>query len=310
MTNSKGPTRSRTNRLPLRVFAVTDECRCVAGRDQAAQPLDVCSQRVGHRPHQLLELQELHLDRAQARAARRQLSHAGSGRRAQRSRPLVARQVVHHHRASARFGQCLERVAVDRAGERRRAAHLCMAQRRDQRDGLPVPVRDGGDQPLAPRSPPTRPSRVRFGPCIVDEHTLRRVSPSRPSAAPPATRTDFLHVGFSPRSALPTARGVTDVPSISRGSTGVASGRSFTSVAKRSRSILRPRDPPRSALSPCSSGCCLRRCHPHGADLGRRGHCLGPRSGVTRRRKSIEQASIVPNYPSKLPDARGGVGLL
>src|SRR5205814_2298722 len=114
---------------------------------------------------------------------------------------------------------------------------------------------------------------VRLGPGLVDEHQLRRVQselahlPRRPLLADVravllgGVDRLFLYVSFSSRNALQIAQGVTDTPMRSRSSTSVASGCAFANSARRSWSILRPRDPPplRGTISPRSRLCCLSR---------------------------------------------------
>lgn len=142
----------------------------------------LCAQ--GQRAKPLLDLGEDHLDRVEVRRIRRQEHQLRPARLDQLTHPraLVARQVVHdHHIARLQLrhqhlpDERPEYVGVHRAVHRRRAPHAADAEGRDERRGLPVPVRRLVHQPLAAFAAAAQPRHVGLGPRLVDEDQPRDV---------------------------------------------------------------------------------------------------------------------------------------
>ena len=95
---------------------------------------------------------------------------------------LVGGKVVHdryiagperRHKKLLHVGE--EGFAVHRAIEHQRSDQPVMAENRDQRGRLPVPVRHGAHQAVTPETAPKPASHVRGGPGLVQEDQLRGI---------------------------------------------------------------------------------------------------------------------------------------
>src|ERR1700688_4494554 len=71
-----------------------------------------------------------------------------------------------------------ELLAVDRAIEQPWSVDAIVAQRRQERHGLPASVRDFGSEPHAPRPPSPERRHVGLGPGLVDEDQAGRLDPA------------------------------------------------------------------------------------------------------------------------------------
>ena len=145
----------------------------------------------------MFELCEDLFDRVEIGAIGRQEDQMGAGGsdRGAHRLTLVASEVVHHNDIA--FGQCRdqylldidqEAFGVDRAIKHPRRCDPIVAQRSQERHGLPVAERDFGPQPLAFGRPSTQRRHVGLGPRLVDEHQSGGINlvlvglPSRPLA--------------------------------------------------------------------------------------------------------------------------------
>ena len=68
-----------------------------------------------------------------------------------------------------------EHLAVDRAIEHTGGNQAVAAQTSDEGRGMPVPMRDGIDQPMAHLGPAVGPGHIGFGPGLVDEDQPGRI---------------------------------------------------------------------------------------------------------------------------------------
>ena len=69
-----------------------------------------------------------------------------------------------------------EAAAVDGAVQDAGGANAIGAQTGDKRQGLPVAMRDFGDQPLAARAPAPDRRHVRLGPGLIDKDQARCIN--------------------------------------------------------------------------------------------------------------------------------------
>jgi len=135
---------------------------------------------------QVFELCEDLLDRVQIGRVFGQEQQLGASRsdRLPNGFSFVAGEIVHHHEITnfERGHQHpldidREAFAVDRAVEDPWGVDAVMAQRRQKGHGFPMPVRNLGFEPVAPRRPTPERRHVGLGPGLVDEDQACRVDP-------------------------------------------------------------------------------------------------------------------------------------
>ncbi len=146
---------------------------------------------------QVLELGEHLLDRIEIWGVFGQEERLGAGATDGLAHgfALVTTQIVHdddvaglERRDEGVLDVALEAGAVDRAVEQPRGVDAIMAQRGQERHGLPSAPRHLGLEPVAPRRPSPERRHVGLGPRLVDEDQALRIDalaildPLRPSS--------------------------------------------------------------------------------------------------------------------------------
>ena len=133
---------------------------------------------------QSFELGEDLLNRVEIRGVRRQEAQRGPHPLKGRAHggTLVAAQVVHdddiargERRQQTLFDIGQKAGAIQRAIEDTRSGHAVVTQRRHEGEGLPVAVRAGRAQPLAPGAAAMTAGHVGLGPGLIQEHEAPRV---------------------------------------------------------------------------------------------------------------------------------------
>src|ERR1700719_9178 len=121
----------------------------------------------------MFELGEDLLDGVQVGGVFRQKEELGAGRadRPANRPPLVAAEIVHHDDIARLQGRDenlvdieAERLAIDRAIEQPWGVDAIVAQRRQERHGLPASMRDLGSEPHATWPPSPERRHVGLGP--------------------------------------------------------------------------------------------------------------------------------------------------
>ena len=111
--------------------------------------------------------------------------------------PFVGSQIVEDDDVVALEGRDEELLdvgekplAVDRAVEHAGRVDAIVAQRGQEGRGLPVAVRDLGDEPFSARRPAVGPGHVGLGPGLVDEDETRRIGALLMASPAPAVALD------------------------------------------------------------------------------------------------------------------------
>ena len=143
------------------------------------------------------------LDRVEIGRVARQEEQLGAGGADQAAHGLglVAAQIVHDDDVAGAEGGRQELLdigakagAVDRPVDDAGRGDAVMAQRRQERHGVPAAMRHLSDQPGAARTAPVAARHVGLGPSFVEEHQAPRIKPAlmRLPPRPPAGDVDAI----------------------------------------------------------------------------------------------------------------------